>query len=539
MRKIPFLAATAALLVSATLFAQQAPPPPAAPLTIWVTLKEAHFDWNPVPDAYTYWLLRKPWNQGQPSYYQRVGERIPGGRTHAAIPISAHLHWDDSYTIAACNTAGCTNSFELHFDELKMYWIGYVKASNTSTGDRFGTDVVLSADGSTMAVSAKSEDSDATGVNGNQSSEASNDSGAVYVYRRTGRTWAQEAYLKAGVNQASQSFGAPGAPGLHALGISADGSWLAVAAADQAIAPTGAGAGVVYLFNRTGSTWTLAQTLQAPTPRAAGRFGYSLDLSQDGRTLRVSSFESEGLRTHIFTRPETNWVHSTTLAPFYAGDTCDSVRMSGNGQTLIFACVQPTGGEDRAVMMRLLGGNWVHIDTMPLRGSGYDNRPMAINYHGTRIAINEDRRVGLYRWENGGWYREITIDSPEMVSGVGPGSWGQSLEFDRQGQYLAIGYPLARYDGSGVWSVPPSGGTEPRGGVFIYEQLASAPNWRMRSFVQASNPELDDHFGTSVALSGSGSILAVGAVGEDGGATGIGFTQENNVAADAGAVYLY
>jgi trimeric autotransporter adhesin len=166
MRRISILAAASALLVSSTLSAQQTPPPPAAPVSVSASLKEAHFDWNPVPGAYTYWLLRKPWNQGQPSYYTRIGDRIPAGRTHAAIPISAHLQWDDTYTIAACNTAGCTRTFDLYFDELRIHWIGYVKASNTNAGDRFGADVVISADGSTMAVSAQGEDSDATGVNG-------------------------------------------------------------------------------------------------------------------------------------------------------------------------------------------------------------------------------------------------------------------------------------------------------------------------------------------------------------------------------------
>ncbi len=539
MRKVSLLAAMLALLASSTLPAQQPPPPPGGPLTITANLKEAVFDWNPVPGAYTYWLLRKPWNQGQPSYYMRVGDRIPGGRTRAAIPISAHLQWDDTYAISACNSAGCTRSFPIHFDEIQRYWIGYVKASNTNAGDRFGADVVISADGTTMVVSAESEDGGATGVNGDENSNASSGSGAVYVYRRTGRIWAQEAYLKAGVNQAAQSFGTPQAPGLHALGISADGSWLAVAAADEAVAPAGAGAGVVYLFSRAGSTWTLAETLKAPTPRAAGHFGYSLDMSQDGRTLRVSSLESGGFRTHLFVRPEATWQHSTTLEPFHAGDSCQSVRLSGNGQTLIFACVASAGGENRAVTMRLIGGNWVHIDTMPLRGSGYDNRPMAITYHGTRIAINEDRRVGMYRWENGGWHRELTISSPETVSGGGPGSWGQSLAFDNHGRYLAIGYPLAPYDGSGVRNMPPASEVEPRGGVFVYEQVEAAPNWRFRSFVQASNPELDDGFGTCIALSGNGGTLAVGATGEDGAASGIGNDETSNAAPDAGAVYLY
>ncbi len=48
----------------------------------------------------------------------------------------------------------------------------YVKASNTGAGDSFGLSVALSADGSTLAVGARLEDSAATGINGDQTSNA-------------------------------------------------------------------------------------------------------------------------------------------------------------------------------------------------------------------------------------------------------------------------------------------------------------------------------------------------------------------------------
>src|SRR5262249_35127062 len=44
----------------------------------------------------------------------------------------------------------------------------YVKASNTDVGDGFGTALALSADGNTLAVGAYTEQSAATGINGNQ-----------------------------------------------------------------------------------------------------------------------------------------------------------------------------------------------------------------------------------------------------------------------------------------------------------------------------------------------------------------------------------
>jgi hypothetical protein len=58
----------------------------------------------------------------------------------------------------------------------------YVKASNTGGDDLFGNRVVLSGDGSTLAVGARWEDSSATGIGGNQADDSTNDAGAVYLY---------------------------------------------------------------------------------------------------------------------------------------------------------------------------------------------------------------------------------------------------------------------------------------------------------------------------------------------------------------------
>ena len=68
----------------------------------------------------------------------------------------------------------------------------YIKASNTGDvddGDTFGYSIALSDDGTTLAVGAPSEDSSATGINGNQNDNAAAGAGAVYVFTRTGNGW--------------------------------------------------------------------------------------------------------------------------------------------------------------------------------------------------------------------------------------------------------------------------------------------------------------------------------------------------------------
>jgi hypothetical protein len=58
----------------------------------------------------------------------------------------------------------------------------YVKASNTGANDWFGLAVALSADGAVLAVGAFQESSSATGVGGDQTSNAAFEAGAVYVF---------------------------------------------------------------------------------------------------------------------------------------------------------------------------------------------------------------------------------------------------------------------------------------------------------------------------------------------------------------------
>src|SRR5690242_17301684 len=57
--------------------------------------------------------------------------------------------------------------------------IAYLKASNATKDDQFGSAVALSGDGNTMAVSASAEDGAAKGINGNQAEHSQVNAGAV------------------------------------------------------------------------------------------------------------------------------------------------------------------------------------------------------------------------------------------------------------------------------------------------------------------------------------------------------------------------
>lgn len=131
----------------------------------------------------------------------------------------------------------------------------YLKAGQPDASDFFGTALALSADGSTLAVGAFSEDSNAVGIDGDGSNDSASTSGAVYLFDFDGSQWTAGVYVKASNTEALDYFGV-------ALALSADGNELAVGAVSEGSAASGvqgagggsqsdnsaAGAGAVYLY---------------------------------------------------------------------------------------------------------------------------------------------------------------------------------------------------------------------------------------------------------------------------------------------------
>jgi hypothetical protein len=172
----------------------------------------------------------------------------------------------------------------------------YIKASNTEANDRFGESIALSGD--TLAVGAKEEDSAATGIGGDQADNTASSAGAVYVFTRSGTTWAQQAYLKASNTTALDDFGS-------ALGL--DGDTLAVGALFEDSAATGvngdeadetaASAGAVYLFIRRDGAWSQIAYVKATNTESGDQFGFGVGLS--GGALAIGSSSEDSAATGV------------------------------------------------------------------------------------------------------------------------------------------------------------------------------------------------------------------------------------------------
>jgi hypothetical protein len=170
----------------------------------------------------------------------------------------------------------------------------YLKASNSDAGDLFGSDVVVN--GNTIAVSARDEDSNATGINGDISDNSARGSGAVYVFTRDiSDNWSQQAYIKASTVDASavgDRFG---------VSLDLDADTLVVGANLEDSNATGvngdessnsaASSGAAYVFTReAGGTWTQQAYIKASTvPASAGGGQFGTSVAIDGDTLLVGA----------------------------------------------------------------------------------------------------------------------------------------------------------------------------------------------------------------------------------------------------------
>jgi hypothetical protein len=134
-------------------------------------------------------------------------------------------------------------------------WIQQAKLTpaDGAIDDEFGRHVVL--DGDTALVGSHWDD------------DAGDASGAAYVFVRSGSTWIQQAKLTASDAEAGAEFG---------WGIALEGN-IAMVGAPLADA-LGTNSGAVYVFQRSGSTWTQQVKLTADDGDAEDRFGFFLDL---------------------------------------------------------------------------------------------------------------------------------------------------------------------------------------------------------------------------------------------------------------------
>jgi hypothetical protein len=395
----------------------------------------------------------------------------------------------------------------------------FIKASNTGLNDQFASAVAISEDGNTLAVSAPFEDSGATGIDGNQGDNSVNQSGAVYIFSRSGTSWSQQAYVKAsntGEASDGDTFG-------YTIALADDGQTLAVGAPSEDSAGIGINsdqsdnsamaAGAVYVFSRDDNSWSQQAYLKSSNTTTNTLFGYSVALSQDGNTLAAGVYDEDGGRgaVYVFNREENTWSQQARLQSSNreGGDSMGSwVTISDDGNTVA------AGSADEDSF--LTGVN-------PPSAGGDD-----------QVTNTSAGAAYVFARSGNQWSQQAYI----KASNTGREDWfSVQLALSGDGNTLASSAPNEDSAGQGIGAQQTDDSADEAGAVYLYTRNGNT--WTHQVYIKGSNTEQFDEFGGSVAMNRDGTMLAVGARFEDSSRMGTNGDETDNSSPDSGAIYLF
>lgn len=482
-----------------------------------------HFTWQDASGETEYHLLEKV----NPSASFELIATLAADTASYDLPVSLVQKINASYQLQACINSVCTTYQTAAVSGNLAEAVGYIKASNTDASDSFGTKIAISADGNTLAVGAPYEASNSTGVNGDQTNNKVENSGAVYVFTREDSVWVQQAYLKASKVRTDDYFGSR-------LALSADGNTLAVGVPTDSSNATGVNgdqtnnkagwSGAAYVFTRINSIWAQQAYVKASNTEGYDHFGGSLALSADGNTLAIGA-------TYEFSASTGINGDQTNNAAGYSGAVYVFTRTNSIWAQQAYLKASNTEAFD------YFGGNLTLSadgNTLAAFASGEDSSATGVN--GDQVNNGADSSGAVYIFIRTGsiWEQQAYVKASNTE---GNDSFGGSLILSADGNTLAVGALAEDSNSTGINGNQANNSAESSGAVYVFTRTGSV--WAQQAYVKASNADANDWFGSSLALSADGNTLAVGAIWESSSAKGVHGNQTNNSTSESGAVYVF
>ncbi len=349
-----------------------------------------------------------------------------------------------------------------------------------------------------------------------------NGAGAAYIFNDDAEVW----------KQTSKQFALDTAGG-DGLGytVAVSGDVIVVSAPWENTG--GSFAGAAYVFHRMeggADQWGEVTKLTASEPKSADYFGASLAISGDVIVIGSNDTNSGEIgagAAYVYHRNKDGlnaWgeVIKLTASDAQSGSTFgSSVAVSGD------VIVIGASGEDTLatnagaayVFHRNMGGvdAWGEVTKLTALDAEAEDQ------YGSSVAISGDVIVIGAGWEDAGGQNAGAVYVYHRMEG-GNDNWGQVKKL--------IASDAQNFDGFG-WSVAVSGdvivvgapyedfSSEDVGAVYVFQRMEGGiDNWGEVVKLMASDAQLDDLFGDSVAISGD--VIVVGAFHEDTGGSNAG-----------------
>jgi len=326
-------------------------------------------------------------------------------------------------------------------------WIPQVTlyASDPGDHDQFGVSVAVAGD--TILIGASQGNSNTV-----------EESGAAYVFIRSGSSWKQEAKLR----------GDGTIFGLFGQSVSIEGDTAIVGEpADEVF-----GRGAAYVFTRSGGTWLRQAKLTADDGGTGDAFGSSVSILGN-RVIVGAPQKSNGSKgaAYVFSRNGSSWVQEAKLIGSGAFGKGFGSSIAISGETALVGAPLESGGlgagrAGAAYVFFRSGGTWREQARLPApietNSQGAFGRAVALSGD-TAIIASEliNNAVGVYNGaayvfhrDGAAWTRRERFSNIERAGDLG---FGRSVAIN--GETAFVGAPTSLGDFSGHFGV---------GAMYIY-----------------------------------------------------------------------
>jgi hypothetical protein len=273
----------------------------------------------------------------------------PGEQLGTSTAISA----DGQTVVSGADGAGTSEQGAAYvFTDQSGTWSQTAKL--TAAGAfQLGTSVAISADASTIVVTAPFTNSD---------------NGEAFVFTKSGSTYTQTQEL---TTAAPPSHGRPSPPPPNLLGfssaVSSDGSTIVLGAPG-----TNGFAGAADVFTKSGSTWNQTAQLTGANTAASDNFGLSVAVSGSGTTVAAGSPASNGGdgSAYVFTESGGTFTQASQVLPpagTSGASAGSNIGMSSDGTVVALGAPRLNNGAGAVFVATENNGAWAltATDTQP------------------------------------------------------------------------------------------------------------------------------------------------------------------------------
>lgn len=247
-------------------------------------------------------------------------------------------------------------------------------------------------------------------------------------------------------------------------------------------------------------------------------FGYSVDVSGDGNTMVVGAYLDDNAGSnsgsaYVFEYSLGSWQQKTILIP--PGTVANTrigseVAISGDGTVIVIAAPRMNSYTGSVFIYTKVGSTWTLQKTITAfdgSSSDYFGQAVALNETGSTVVVSayydddDGYNTGsLYVFNRSGndWTQaaKLTVLDPEPNDNL-----GYSLAMSNDSSTIVAGSTRKGINGNYI------------GAAYVFQKVSSV--WSQVQKLVASDGVAADYFGFSVALSGNGNRIVVGATGTD------------------------